>query len=250
MTSRITRKIKIVDIILLIAMMLQCFPSLSWGYDLKEKLTQNAAQKTTKKFTAPASLWPQNITESSIYIYWSEAKNSTGQVKYALYKDGELYTITTRRNAKVTGLSKGVTYTFYVIAKDLATGETKKSKILKQKTNGFVDESAKKDYYASRVKAKNDDIKRVNNWADGIIAKLITEPIDARITPQTNRGVKFTCGFLEGIANGVKDLGCITYSFLKHTSTSNLYASNVGGRAKRRSEKSRCQKIRDRVGFN
>lgn len=231
--GKVTRKIKTIAIIALIAMGLHCFPSLAWGYDLfsgetsniftqlskittpvKEKLTQNVAKKTTKEFAAPTSLWAQNITETSMHIYWNKAENNTGAVEYKLYKDGKLYTtITTRRNAKVTGLSKGVTYTFYVIARDKATGVTKKSKILSQKTTGFVNEATKKAHYASQVKVKNEEINRANNLVDAKFDKMITKPIDARITPQTNKGVKFGYGVIEGIPKGVKDLGCFTYSF-------------------------------------
>lgn len=92
-----------------------------------------------------------------------------------------------------------------------------------------VDESKNDDawqyYCRAMVQVKQERIKRLNGWVDWQFANAITKKIDAHITPQTNWGVKFVYGVLEGIPKGVKDLAQYGYIILENTAPKNLQFS-------------------------
>lgn len=70
--------------------------------------------------TPPTALTVTTVSSNSVALSWTAATDNNGIAGYDIYVNGTLYTTVSSTTATVNGLAPLTTYTFYVIAKDLA----------------------------------------------------------------------------------------------------------------------------------
>lgn len=232
-----TKTLKMMAATLSIVMLFECVPITVWGITLNntqslgglvDKITDNLGTNVLKKnavkkeLTAPQNIWASSVRDTSMYIYWSNALNNEGIVEYTLYMNGLLVKTTTRKNAQVTGLTKGQEYTFYVVARDKATNKTARSKSLQQKTEN----------YHATLEKRNNDVAATSQKADNLYEKYVSKPVSSKITTDTSWVEKVAWGALEGIPKTVKEVGMFGYSTAKYLTPDNAVASGMVNYAK------------------
>jgi chitodextrinase len=93
----------------------------------------------TEAPTAPTNLKATDIGQSSIYLSWDPSSDNKCVEKYDIYQDGNFITHSSATSISMVGLSSNTTYTFYVVAKDLANNISESSNeievITKEKTD-------------------------------------------------------------------------------------------------------------------
>lgn len=188
-------------------------------------ITQLQKVLPQKEFTAPDSLWAGTIKETSLYVYWRKATNNQGVVDYAVYVNGRLWATTTSTNTRLEGLTKGTTYSIYVVATDRATGESVSSKKISVKTAGFLTLEAKKEHYAAVSAAKNEKINWATAYVENNFKTFVIKPIDRLIKSDTSAGWKFTLGAVEGGAKALVDLTMLGLITAEYALPENLQAS-------------------------
>lgn len=225
---------KVVAVVATLIIALECFPLTALGIGLDwGQLTNSAviAQLNKalpqKKFTAPDSLWAGTIKETSLSVYWRKATNNQGVVDYAVYVNGQLRATTTGTNTRLEGLTKGTTYSIYVVATDRATGESVSSKKISVKTAGFLSLEAEKAHYAAVSAAKNEKINWATAYVDNNFKTFVTKPIDRLITSETPTGWKFTLGAIEGGAKALVDFAMLGLITAEYALPENLQASTL-----------------------
>lgn len=70
--------------------------------------------------TSPTNLVASSITANSLQLTWTASTDNIGVTGYNIYMNGTLKTSVTGTTAAISGLTSATTYSFYVIAKDLA----------------------------------------------------------------------------------------------------------------------------------
>lgn len=70
--------------------------------------------------TAPTNLAASNPTSSSVTLNWTPSTDNVGVASYDIYVNGVYHSTVTGTTAVVSGLQPSTTYSFYVLAKDLA----------------------------------------------------------------------------------------------------------------------------------
>ncbi len=92
------------------------------------KLTSNDTQAPTQ----PGNLFASSITQSALTLNWTASTDNFGVAGYDIYRNGvKLNTsLVTGTSYGVTGLSAGVNYQFYVVAKDAAGNVSPNSNII------------------------------------------------------------------------------------------------------------------------
>ncbi|MGI6607264.1 MAG: DUF3626 domain-containing protein [Peptococcia bacterium] len=225
---------KVVAVVATLIFVLECFPLTAQGIGFDWGQLTNAAviaqlQKVLpqKEFTAPDSLWAGTIKETSLSVYWRKATNNQGVVDYAVYVNGQLRATTTGTNTRLEGLTKGTTYSIYVVATDRATGESVSSKKISVKTAGFLSLEAEKAHYAAVSAAKNEKINWATAYVDNNFKTFVTKPIDRLITSETPTGWKFTLGAIEGGAKALVDFAMLGLITAEYALPENLQASTL-----------------------
>jgi hypothetical protein len=223
---------KVVAVVATLIIVLECFPLTAQGIGFDWGQLTNAAVITQlqkvlpqKEFTAPDSLWAGTIKETSLYVYWRKATNNQGVVDYAVYVNGQLRATTTSTNTRLEGLTKGTTYSIYVVATDRATGESVSSKKISVKTAGFLTLEAEKEHYAAVSAAKKEKINWATAYVENNFKTFVTKPIDRLIKSDTSAGWKFTLGAVEGGAKALIDLTMLGLITAEYALPENLQAS-------------------------
>lgn len=80
--------------------------------------TLSVALLDTQAPTAPANLAASNVTETSLTLNWTASKDNAVVTGYDVYRNGTFLTTVATNTANITGLARGASYTFYVVAKD------------------------------------------------------------------------------------------------------------------------------------
>jgi len=225
---------KVVAVTATLIIVLECFPcpALGLGFDWGQ-LTNSAAitqlQKVLpqKEFTAPGHVWASTVKETSMYVYWQKAANNQGVVDYAVYVNGQLRATTTGTNTRLEGLTKGTTYSIYVVATDRATGESVSSKKISVKTAGFLTLEAEKEHYAAVSAAKKEKINRATASVDQKFNSIVTKRIDRLLSLGLPSGWKFTLGAIEGGAKALVDLTMLGLTAAEYALPENLQASTL-----------------------
>ncbi len=116
-----------------------------------------SATNDTQAPTAPSNLHADNITQTTVDLYWDASSDDVGVAKYNIYKNGSLLGYVQSTSAHITGLSAGTTYEFYVTALDAAGNESSASNTINVTT-----EAASTQYCSSKGNNATEEwIKRV-----------------------------------------------------------------------------------------
>jgi chitodextrinase len=84
-------------------------------------------QPDTQAPTAPTSLTASNTTQTTTDLSWNASTDNVGVSGYDVYQDGSVIATVTSTSYQVTGLTASTTYTFYVVAFDLAGNQSSAS---------------------------------------------------------------------------------------------------------------------------
>lgn len=87
--------------------------------------------------TAPTNVAASTITTTSLNLSWTASTDNLSVTGYDVYMNGILKTTVTSTSASITGLTPATTYSFYVIAKDLAGNNSASSTTLNSTTNSL-----------------------------------------------------------------------------------------------------------------
>jgi endonuclease I/chitodextrinase len=77
--------------------------------------------------TIPTNVSLSNITTTTIDASWNASSDNVGVAKYEIYVDGSLQGNTTNTNYTITNLNPGTSYSFTVLAKDIASNQSAQS---------------------------------------------------------------------------------------------------------------------------
>jgi chitinase len=88
----------------------------------------------TQAPTKPAALKASSVGTAALTLSWQPSADNVGVTSYAVFKDYAYLTYTTSTSCKITGLSAGKTYTFYVAGQDKAGNISGKSNIIQVTT--------------------------------------------------------------------------------------------------------------------
>jgi endonuclease I/chitodextrinase len=86
--------------------------------------TANATTVDTTAPTAPSSLTSANVTQTSVDLSWSASTDNVAVTSYDIYQDASFVANTSSTSYTVGGLLSGITYDFYVVAKDAAGNQS------------------------------------------------------------------------------------------------------------------------------
>lgn len=84
--------------------------------------------------SSPTDLTASNTTETSTDLNWTAATDNVGVSNYDVYQDGVQIANVIGTSVQVTGLSESTTYSFYVIANDVAGNSSPQSNIVNETT--------------------------------------------------------------------------------------------------------------------
>lgn len=88
----------------------------------------NKADKTPP--TAPLNLQALTVTDTSLKLSWSASTDNVAVSLYEIYQNNILKGTSATASYSVTNLSASTTYSFYVVAKDVAGNRSNKSNLL------------------------------------------------------------------------------------------------------------------------
>jgi chitodextrinase len=89
----------------------------------------------TQAPTAPTSLAATGTTTSTVSLSWLASTDNVGVTGYNVYMNGLLKTTVTGLTTTITGLTASTTYSFYVIAKDVAGNSSTASNTINATTS-------------------------------------------------------------------------------------------------------------------
>ena len=89
--------------------------------------------------TAPTNLKATDIGQSSIYLSWDASYDNKCVDKYNIYQDGNLITHTSATSISMVELNSSTTYSFYVVAADLANNISESSNEIEVTTKEKTD---------------------------------------------------------------------------------------------------------------
>ncbi len=98
----------------------------------------DAAMTDTSAPSVPGNLYTSSMTDTTVNLIWDAPTDNVGVVGYDIYKDGEHLATVDNTSYQVTGLLSGVTYRFYITAKDAAGNISRPSSELTVKTMDTV----------------------------------------------------------------------------------------------------------------
>lgn len=96
----------------------------------------------TQEPSAPSNLVATNTTYNSSDLSWSPATDNIGVTGYDVYQNGSFLTQVTGLNLQITGLNPSTTYSFYIVARDVAGNTSLASNTVNVTTDNFVDTEA------------------------------------------------------------------------------------------------------------
>nr|WP_314546458.1 endonuclease [uncultured Empedobacter sp.] len=92
------------------------------------------SEEDTEKPTVPTNLASTTITSSSVSLTWTASRDNVGVNKYDIYVDNTYNTTVYSNNGTVSGLNPSTTYSFYVVAKDVAGNKSDNSTVIQVTT--------------------------------------------------------------------------------------------------------------------
>jgi len=105
-----------------------------WGGPEAEDIWGIYTNSDTEAPTIPTNLVASNPTTFSIDISWSASTDNTAVTSYDVYVNGSLHTNTTTTSITISTLNSNSTYTFAVLAKDIADNSSALSSVISAKT--------------------------------------------------------------------------------------------------------------------
>lgn len=207
----------------------------------------------TQAPTAPSNLTASNPTSNSISLSWTASTDNIAVVGYEIYVNGVLKSTVSGTAATISGLLSSTTYSFYVIAKDVAGNSSPQSNTATETTLGgpiggscgtenFENIPASSSSYATRTWANNSITwtatdartdQTINGKAITLrVGNLTSSTISGGIQSLTvTTQLKFgsSAGVLNVEVNGVQ-VGTIPYSSNTNTPTTTTISNiNVSG---------------------
>ena len=113
-----------------------------FSYGEVEDYTVTIIGGDTEAPTDPSSLTASNITMTSVDLAWTTSTDNVGVTGYDVYQNGMVIASTVNNNYGVSGLNSGVSYSYYVIAKDAVGNESGASNTVNITTNTNTDTDA------------------------------------------------------------------------------------------------------------
>jgi endonuclease I/chitodextrinase len=98
-----------------------------WGGPEAEDTWGIYTSTDTEAPTVPTNLVTSNITTFSVDVSWDASTDNVEVTSYDVFVDGSLVKNTTNTSITITGLNSNTTYTFEVLAKDIANNLSAKS---------------------------------------------------------------------------------------------------------------------------
>lgn len=88
--------------------------------------------------SAPSSLTAVSVTDTSVDLFWNPSTDNVKVISYYIYRNSSYLASSLTSSYKVTGLTAGTTYTFYIKARDGAGNLSSASNILTVTTTKTV----------------------------------------------------------------------------------------------------------------
>lgn len=98
-----------------------------WGGPVAEDAWGIYTSSDTQAPTIPTNITFSNITTFSVDISWTASTDDIETTSYDIFVDGNLVKNTTNTTTTITGLNSNTTYSFTVLAKDIANNSSEQS---------------------------------------------------------------------------------------------------------------------------
>ena len=105
-----------------------------WGGPKAEDTWGIYTNSDTEAPTVPTNISFSNITTFSVDVSWNASTDNTATTSYDVFVDGNLVKNTTSTTTSITGLDSNTSYSFTVLAKDIANNLSAQSSVVTAKT--------------------------------------------------------------------------------------------------------------------